>query len=131
MVSSAGIRKLCFEQDCEPVWQARDERVARACREAGVACREHVSHTLWEPDVVIRANGGIPPLTYQMFLVSRARAADPAPLLTPTLLGRQHTVATIGDPPRPVPDVDLRGVSFGTLPQSFYEEFTVFDKVRL
>lgn len=43
----------------------------------------------------------------------------------------QHTVATIGDPPRPVADIDLRGVKFGTLPQCFYEEFTVYDKVLL
>lgn len=82
-----GIRRLCFEQDCEPVWQARDERVARACGEVGLECREHVSHTLWEPDAVIRANGGIPPLTYQMFLVStgdRAATASPGPGLTRT-----------------------------------------------
>ncbi|XP_063534266.1 cryptochrome-1 isoform X2 [Cydia strobilella] len=78
-----------------------------ACREIGVTCHEHVSHTLWEPDTVIKANGGIPPLTYQMFL---------------------HTVATIGDPPRPVGDLDLSGVKFGTLPECFYSEFTVFDK---
>ncbi|KAL0841551.1 hypothetical protein ABMA28_015216 [Loxostege sticticalis] len=39
-----------------------------------------------------------------------------------------HTVATIGDPPRPVSDVDLFGVKFGSLPECFYEEFTVFDK---
>ncbi|KPJ20981.1 Cryptochrome-1 [Papilio machaon] len=66
----AGISKLCFEQDCEPVWRARDDAVKSTCRETGVVCREHVSHTLWEPDTVIRYNGGIPPLTYQMFLVS-------------------------------------------------------------
>ncbi|KOB58217.1 Cryptochrome, partial [Operophtera brumata] len=102
-----GIRKLCFEQDCEPVWRARDDSVKTACRETGVTVREHVSHTLWEPDTVIRANGGIPPLTYQMFL---------------------HTVATIGDPPRPVIDIDWHGVKFGTLPDCFKEEFTVFDK---
>ncbi|XP_069358731.1 cryptochrome-1 [Maniola hyperantus] len=102
-----GIRKICFEQDCEPIWRARDESVKSLCREIGVACRENVSHTLWDPDVIIRANGGIPPLTYQMFL---------------------HTVAIIGNPPRPVDDVDLRGVNFVSLPDSFYKEFTVFDK---
>ncbi|CAH1645315.1 unnamed protein product [Spodoptera littoralis] len=102
-----GIRKLCFEQDCEPVWRARDDSVKNACKEIGVVCKEHVSHTLWEPDTVIKANGGIPPLTYQMFL---------------------HTVATIGDPPRPVGEVDFTGVKFGSLPESFYNEFTVFDK---
>lgn len=67
---SKGIRKLCFEQDCEPVWRARDDSVKVACREIGVTCKEHVSHTLWEPVTVIKANGGIPPLTYEMFLVS-------------------------------------------------------------
>ncbi|XP_073945628.1 circadian regulator cryptochrome isoform X2 [Choristoneura fumiferana] len=102
-----GINRLCFEQDCEPVWRARDESVKTACREIGVTCHEHVSHTLWEPDTVIKANGGIPPLTYQMFL---------------------HTVATIGDPPRPVPNVDLTGVEFGRLPDCFHKEFTIFDK---
>lgn len=24
-----GIRKLCFEQDCEPIWRNRDEKVKR------------------------------------------------------------------------------------------------------
>ncbi|KAF9418520.1 hypothetical protein HW555_004669 [Spodoptera exigua] len=85
-----GIRKLCFEQDCEPVWRARDDSVKNACKEIGVVCKEHVSHTLWEPDT--------------------------------------HTVATIGDPPRPVGEVDFTGVKFGSLPESFYNEFTVFDK---
>ncbi|CAH2037081.1 unnamed protein product, partial [Iphiclides podalirius] len=103
-----GIRKICFEQDCEPVWRPRDDAVKAVCREVGMACCEFVSHTLWEPDTVIRVNGGIPPLTYQMFL---------------------HTVSTIGDPPRPVADVDLRSVNFGVLPERFYSEFTVFNKV--
>ena len=30
---------------------------------------EHVSHTLWDPMKIIEANGGIPPLTYDMFVV--------------------------------------------------------------
>ncbi|XP_039754282.1 cryptochrome-1 isoform X3 [Pararge aegeria] len=103
-----GIRKICFEQDCEPIWQARDECVRSLCRKIGVGCRENVSHTLWDPDTVIRANGGIPPLTYEMFL---------------------HTVGIIGNPPRPVDDVDLTGVNFVTLTDRFYKEFTVYDTV--
>ncbi|KAJ2939748.1 hypothetical protein O0L34_g17939 [Tuta absoluta] len=103
-----GIRKLCFEQDCEPVWRPRDDAVKKICRETGITVHEKVGHTLWAPDTVIRANGGIPPLTYQMFL---------------------HTVTTIGEPPRPVADADLSGVRFGTLPDNFYKEFGVFDKV--
>ncbi|XP_050345943.1 cryptochrome-1 [Nymphalis io] len=103
-----GIRKICFEQDCEPIWRARDDCVRNLCREIGISCHENVSHTLWDPDSVIQANGGIPPLTYQMFL---------------------HTVAIIGDPPRPVGDVDLKGVNFASLPRSFYDEFTIFEEV--
>lgn len=36
----------------------------------GIECVEHISHTLWNPHEVIKTNGGVPPLTYQMFLVS-------------------------------------------------------------
>lgn len=63
-----GIRKICFEQDCEPIWQSRDEKVFRLCREIGVECVEKVSHTLWDPNEIIEANGGMAPLTYQMFV---------------------------------------------------------------
>lgn len=63
-----GIRKLCFEQDCEPIWQNRDEKVSRLCRDIGVECVEKVSHTLWNPNEIIEANGGVAPLTYQMFV---------------------------------------------------------------
>ncbi|GBP68252.1 Cryptochrome-1 [Eumeta japonica] len=69
-----GIRKLCFEQDCEPVWKQRDDAVKKECKEIGVVCTEHVSHTLWDPERVIKANGGIAPVTYQMYLVSIYRA---------------------------------------------------------
>lgn len=40
-------------------------------------------------------------------------------------------MATIGDPPRSVEDADLRGTNFGTLPDCFYREFTVYDKVGM
>lgn len=64
------IQKLCFEQDCEPIWKARDDAIQNLCRMMDVKCVEKVSHTLWDPQQIIRTNGGIPPLTYQMFLVS-------------------------------------------------------------
>ena len=35
----------------------------------GVECSEHISHTLWDPMNIIVANGGTPPLTYDMFVV--------------------------------------------------------------
>lgn len=95
------IRKLCFEQDCEPIWKARDDAIQNLCRMMDVKCVEKVSHTLWDPQQIIRTNGGIPPLTYQMFL---------------------HTVDIIGKPPRPVAAPSFEFVEFGTIPSILAQE---------
>ena len=39
------------------------------CIELGVECVEKVSHTLWDPKDIIKANSGAPPFTYDMFMV--------------------------------------------------------------
>lgn len=65
-----GLARLCFEQDCEPIWRPRDTAVKSFCKQYGIECIESVSHTLWNPFEVVKKNGGTPPLTYQMFLVS-------------------------------------------------------------
>lgn len=65
-----GISAISFEQDCEPIWRDRDQALELLCRELGIGCHEKVSHTLYDPRQIIEMNGGIPPLTYQMFLVS-------------------------------------------------------------
>jgi len=39
------------------------------CSELNIKCIEKVSHTLWDPLEIIKANGGTPPLTYDMFVV--------------------------------------------------------------
>lgn len=63
------ISSICWEQDCEPIWRDRDEAVVRLCNELDISYNEKISHTLWNPREIIETNGGIPPLTYQMFLV--------------------------------------------------------------
>nr|BBD05665.1 cryptochrome 1 [Svercacheta siamensis] len=90
------LHKICFEQDCEPIWQERDNAVKQFCLENKIECCEKVSHTLWDPHLVQKTNGGVPPLTFQMFL---------------------HTVSVIGPPPRPVGDINWSSVEFGTLTQ--------------
>ncbi|CAG2067707.1 unnamed protein product, partial [Timema podura] len=62
-----GLQKICFEQDPEPIWHARDSSVKQFCEERGIHWVEKVSHTLWDPHQVVKINGGTPPLTYQMF----------------------------------------------------------------
>uniref|UniRef100_A0A8D8Y8F0 Cryptochrome-1 n=2 Tax=Cacopsylla melanoneura TaxID=428564 RepID=A0A8D8Y8F0_9HEMI len=89
--------KLCFEQDCEALWRKRDKKVSKWCERNDVEVREFVSHTLWDPEIVIRTNGNVPPLTHKMFL---------------------HTVSCIGLPPRPIDDIDFTRVTFGTLPDN-------------
>lgn len=96
------INKITFEQDCEPIWENRDNKV----KALNIPFVEKISHTLWNPDEIIIINGGIPPLTYEMFL---------------------HTVQILGPPPRPVDNPKFNGVSFPELPEQFLKEFNVFD----
>jgi len=102
------ISKITFEQDCEPIWSERDNKVKSLCLEFGIECSESISHTLWDPQLVIKTNGGIAPLTYQMFL---------------------HTISCIGLPPRPVDDIDFKGVKFGIIPEHLAEELKLLDQV--
>ncbi|XP_055542058.1 cryptochrome-1 isoform X2 [Wyeomyia smithii] len=99
------IRKLCFEQDCEPIWKDRDEKILNLCNTMDVRCIEKVSHTLWDPEQIIKVNGGIPPLTYQMFL---------------------HTVNIIGKPPRPVSAPSFEFSEFGKIPAILATELKLF-----
>jgi cryptochrome len=43
------VERLTFEQDPEPIWQARDHAVSRLCRERNVECIERISLTLYDP----------------------------------------------------------------------------------
>ncbi|KAK7109435.1 cryptochrome-1-like [Littorina saxatilis] len=84
-----GVNRVTFEQDPEPVWQERDAKVRAICNSAGVQYVEMVSHTLWEPQLIISANGGSPPLTYEMFC---------------------QVKKMVDQPPRPCPLPDFSGI---------------------
>ncbi|KAH7547361.1 hypothetical protein FEM48_Zijuj01G0301600 [Ziziphus jujuba var. spinosa] len=62
------VKKLCFEYDTEPYYQAMDVRVKEYASAAGIEVFSPVSHTLFNPADIIQKNGGKPPLTYQSFL---------------------------------------------------------------
>lgn len=59
MRDELGITKICYEQDCEPIWNERDERVENLCRDLGIKTVEKISHTLWDPMKIIEVNGGM------------------------------------------------------------------------
>lgn len=104
-----GINKICYEQDCEPIWNKRDEAVEQMCRELGIQTVEKISHTLWNPKDIIEVNGGFAPLTYQMML---------------------HTVNVLGLPQRPVNDlVDFSAVNFGRILESIAAELGLMNAV--
>ncbi|KAG5682744.1 hypothetical protein PVAND_012077 [Polypedilum vanderplanki] len=103
-----GINKICFEQDCEPIWNERDMRVAQMCKELDITLIEKISHTLWDPNSVINANGGYPPLTYQMFL---------------------HTVNVLGNPSRPVQMPCFSNVVFGTIPLHLHKQLGLMNSI--
>ncbi|XP_043946773.1 cryptochrome-1 [Drosophila biarmipes] len=102
------LHRICIEQDCEPIWNERDETIRSLCRELSIDLVEKVSHTLWDPRTVIDTNGGIPPLTYQMFL---------------------HTVQIIGLPPRPAADPRLDDVSFVELAPELRRSLGYFEEL--
>lgn len=104
-----GINKICFEKDCEPIWRKRDDEVENFCRQFSIEMVEKVSHTLWNPMDVIKANGGFAPLTYQMML---------------------HTITVLGLPERPVNEnVDFSHVKFGEIPEKLGRELQQFMSV--
>ncbi|XP_064609648.1 cryptochrome-1-like [Liolophura sinensis] len=84
-----GVTKLTIEQDPEPIWQDRDCRVKSLCEDEGVTCVEKISHTLWNPHVIIKLNGGLPPVTYMLF---------------------NQVARSTGKPDRPVGDPDFTKV---------------------
>uniref|UniRef100_A0A182Z9F6 Cryptochrome-1 n=1 Tax=Biomphalaria glabrata TaxID=6526 RepID=A0A182Z9F6_BIOGL len=90
LIEEWGVTRITFEQDPEPVWQDRDTRVKNMCLELEIECIERVSHTLWDPQQIIKENGGTPPLTYAMF----CQVAD-----------------IVGPPPKPREDPNFTGIS--------------------
>ncbi|KAL4583964.1 hypothetical protein LXL04_008552 [Taraxacum kok-saghyz] len=62
------IKRLCFEYDTDPYYQALDAKVKNYASESGIDVFTPVSHTLFNPAEIIEKNGGKPPLSYQSFL---------------------------------------------------------------
>ena len=60
-----GAKKLCFEWDSEPYAQARDAAATQAAQAAGCEVVSCVSHTIYDPRAVLRANKGKPTFAYQ------------------------------------------------------------------
>ncbi|KAI3766712.1 hypothetical protein L2E82_16782 [Cichorium intybus] len=62
------IKRLCFEYDTDPYYQALDRKVKNYASESGIEIFSPMSHTLFNPSEIIEKNGGKPPLSYLPFL---------------------------------------------------------------
>jgi len=72
------VQCLTFEQDIEPYARKRDDLIEKLAKKANVKVIQKVSHTLYNPENIIKANLGKPPLTYQK-LVSLVEGIGPPP----------------------------------------------------
>ena len=87
LMKSLSIELLTFERDTEPYAVQRDERVVELAESVGVKVHRCYSHTLFDPDKLLRMNGGKAPLTMTSFQKLVAKAGTPqTPLETPKSL---------------------------------------------
>lgn len=71
------VRTLTFELDHEPYARERDAEITRLAEAAEVCVRQHCSHTLYDPAVLLSKNGGAPPKTYQSMLSLLQKVGKP------------------------------------------------------
>ncbi|XP_024026150.1 (6-4)DNA photolyase [Morus notabilis] len=79
------VKRLCFEYDSEPYYQAMDVKVKEYAAANGIEVFSPVSHTLFDPADIIQKNGGKPPLSYQSFLKLAGKPAWASSQLITTL----------------------------------------------
>lgn len=74
---------LTFESDIEPYSVERDTIVIRLAEQHQVTVLQEFSHTVFNPELVLKKNGGAPPLTYQKFLSVASSMSIPPVIETP------------------------------------------------
>lgn len=80
------VEHLTYEADIEPYARQRDILVDKQAKKFNVKVVTMVSHTLYNPDLIIQKNLGVAPTRYQTFLNIVAGMSIPEPVETPTVL---------------------------------------------
>lgn len=91
------ISLLTFEEDSEPFGRERDAAIRLLAQESGVDVAVYRAHTLYDPQLIIKNNGGTPPLTYKKFLA---------------------IIRSLGPPEHPVPTLDVQLLTGCSMPVS-------------
>lgn len=74
---------LSFESDIEPYSVTRDKMVMSLAAHHKVEVVQECSHTIFNPEMVLKKNGGSPPMTYQKFISVVSSLAAPSPVNNP------------------------------------------------
>lgn len=77
---------LTFESDIEPYARQRDVLVEKQAKNFNVNVITKVSHTIFNPDLIIQKNLGVAPTQYQGFLKIISKISIPDPVDMPTNL---------------------------------------------
>ncbi|XP_008310578.1 cryptochrome-1b isoform X2 [Cynoglossus semilaevis] len=80
------ITRLSYEYDSEPFGKERDAIIQKVAKEAAVEVMVRISHTLYDPEKIIKLNGGQSPVAYKHFqtLINQLEAVElPAEAITP------------------------------------------------
>lgn len=81
------ISHLVFEKDTDAYARDRDDKVMKLAKEAGVKVVVKVGRTLYDPDEVVKANGGQPTMSIKQLQAAGAKVGDiEAPVETPKSL---------------------------------------------
>lgn len=80
------VEHLTFESDIEPYARQRDLLVEKQAKKFNVNVVTMVSHTIYDPDLVIQNNRGVAPTQYQSFLKIVSSLSIPEPIATPEVL---------------------------------------------
>lgn len=67
LIKELNITHLSYEHDIEPNWKRTESFLKGICQENDIEVFDCVSHTLWKTEDILKANGGSPPVTYDIF----------------------------------------------------------------
>ncbi|CAO1338846.1 unnamed protein product [Diamesa tonsa] len=77
---------LTFETDIEPYAVERDAMIMILAKQHKVEVIQECSHTIFNPEIILKKNGGKPPMTYQKFVSVASSCSVPSPLDVPVKL---------------------------------------------
>ncbi|XP_051764190.1 cryptochrome circadian regulator 4 [Ctenopharyngodon idella] len=84
LVTRWGVTQISYDTEVEPYYARMEQEIQALAEERGLQTHTCVSHTLYDVERIIQANGGSPPLTYKKFL---------------------HVLSVLGEPEKPARDV--------------------------